>query len=160
LEKDPERWPFMAQASQPPLIIVEKEIRRHGPGNVVGVCWRQWRVGRAPGRGGIHFCTTVPAEIEAAYAAMRDQRFEAINGRQDWANWRTIPRSLNGRVPDRPLRVLDLGCGTGSSTRVLAFYCPLGSIIAGYELARPLVDIARRRVYRHRTGLPAHVDFV
>jgi SAM-dependent methyltransferase len=150
----------MQAAPQPLLIIPEDEIRRHGPGNVVGVCWRQWRAERTLARRGIHFRTTVPEEVGAAYAAMSDQEFDAINGRQDWANWRTIPRSLNGRVPDRPLRVQDLGCGTGSSTRVLAFYCPGGSAITGYELAQPLVDIARRKVYRHRTGQPAHVDFV
>jgi SAM-dependent methyltransferase len=102
----------------------------------------------------------VPGAALSAYAAMSDGEFDAINGRQDWANWRTIPRCLSGRVPEQPLRVLDLGCGTGSSTRVLAFYCPRGSAITGYELARPLLDIARRRAYHHRTGQPAQVDFV
>jgi SAM-dependent methyltransferase len=55
--------------------------------------------------------------------------------------------------------VLDLGCGTGSSTRVLAFYCPLGSHLTGYEVAAPLVEVARRRSYPHRSGHPARVDF-
>jgi SAM-dependent methyltransferase len=85
--------------------------------------------------------------------------FDAINGRQDWANWRTIPRALSGRVPDRPLCVLDLGCGTGGSTRVLAFCCPLGSQITGYEFAAPLLDVARRRSYVHRSGEAARVTF-
>jgi len=35
-----------------------------------------------------------------------------------------------------------LGCGTGSSTRVLAFYCPQGSHVTGYEVAAPLVETA------------------
>jgi SAM-dependent methyltransferase len=141
------------------LVIDEREIRRHGPGNALGVCWRQWRAERALARRGVHFRTTDPQAITAAYAAMSDQEFDAINGRQDWANWRTIPRALSGHVPDRPLRVLDLGCGTGSSTRVLAFYCPAGSQIIGYELARPLVEIASRREYLHRSGVPAAVTF-
>jgi SAM-dependent methyltransferase len=141
------------------LILDERDIRRHGPGNLLAVCWRQWRAERALARRGIRFRTTDLVALEAAYAAMTDAEFDAINGRQDWANWRTIPQALNGRVPDRPLRVLDLGCGTGSSTRVLACCCPLGSRLIGYELARPLAEIARRRRYLHRSGGPADVTF-
>jgi SAM-dependent methyltransferase len=98
--------------------------------------------------------------VAAAYAAMSDAEFDAINGMQDWANWRTIPRALSGHVPDRPLRVADLGCGPGSSTRVLAFYCPERSHITGYELVPGLVEVARRRPYPHRGGRPARVEFV
>jgi SAM-dependent methyltransferase len=142
------------------LHIEERDIRRHGPGNLVAVSWRQWRAERSLARRGVHFRTTDPDGIAAAYAAMSDAEFEAINGRQDWANWRTIPRSLSGHVPERPLRVLDLGCGNGGSTRVLAFYCPAGSQIIGYELAAPLVEVARRRSYPHRGGRAASVAFV
>ena len=142
------------------LVIDERTIRRHGPGNALAVLWRQWRAERALARRGIHFRTTSPDEIAAAYAAMSPQEFAAINGRQDWANWRTIPRCLAGQVPDRPLAVLDLGCGAGSSTRVLAFYCPAGSHILGYELAASLVDIARRGSYRHQSGVETRVDFI
>jgi SAM-dependent methyltransferase len=141
------------------LTIPEHEIRRRGPGNILRVCWRQWRAERALARRGVHFRTTDLTALERAYAAMSEEEFDAINGRQDWANWRTIPRCLSGQVPDRPLRVLDLGCGTGGSTRVLAFWCPAGSRLTGYELAAPLVEVARRRDYRHRTGVPARVEF-
>src|SRR3954469_15229830 len=111
------------------LAISERDIRRHGPGYVLAVCWRQWRAERSLARRGVHFRATDPDpdRVAGAYAAMSPTDFDAINGRQDWANWRTIPRALSGRLPDRPLRVLDLGCGTGGSTRVLAFYCPAGS---------------------------------
>src|SRR5262245_45253429 len=142
------------------LIIPEREIRRHGPGSVLAVCWRQWRAERRLARHGIHFRDTDPARVAAAYAAMSDDEFDAINGRQDWANWRTIPRALSGHVVDQPLRALDLGCGTGSSTRVLAFYCPAGSHVTGYEFAAPLLDVARGRSYAHQSGSPAQVDFV
>jgi len=118
------------------LHIDERDVRRHGPGRLLAVCWRQWRAERALARRGVHFRTTDLAALAAAYAAMSDGEFDAVNGRQDWANWRTIPRSLSGHVPDRPLRVLDLGCGTGGSTRVLAFYCPAGSAITGYKVYR------------------------
>jgi len=114
---------------------------------------------RALARRGIHFRATEPDAVAHAYAAMSVAEFDAVNGRQDWANWRTIPRCLSGHVPDRPLRVLDLGSGTGSSTRVLAHYCPAGSHITGLEFVARLIDIARQRTYSHRSGVPAHVDF-
>src|SRR5471030_438629 len=142
------------------LNISEQEIRSNGPGRLLRVCWRQWRTERALARRGIHFRATDFNQVLAAYAAMSQAEFDAINGRQDWANWRTIPRALSGHVPDRPLRVLDLGCGTGSSTRVLAFYCPHGSRITGYEIAEPMLVFARRREFRQRDGSMANVDFV
>ncbi|HMF18072.1 MAG TPA: class I SAM-dependent methyltransferase, partial [Gemmataceae bacterium] len=142
------------------LILSEKEIRRHGPGHALAVCRRQWRGERRLARRGVHFRATEPEAVAAAYAAMSDDDFAAINARQDWANWRTIPRGLSGNVPDRRLRVLDLGCGSGSSTAVLAFYCPAGSQITGYEMVSPLLDMARRRAYVHRSGQPIVVTFV
>jgi SAM-dependent methyltransferase len=142
------------------LAISEREIRRHGPGHVLAVCWRQWRTERQLARRGVHFRATDLAQVAAAYTAMSPAEFDAVNGRQDWANWRTIPRALSGHVPDRPLRVLDLGCGTGGSTRVLAFYCPAGAHITGYEFAEPLLAFARGRDYRGKDGLAVRVDFV
>ncbi len=142
------------------LTIAEHEIRRQGPGHIVAVCWRQWRTERRLARRGVRFRTADAQHVAAAYAAMSAAEFAAINGPQEWANWRTIPRALSGHVPDRPLRVLDLGCGTGGSTCVLAFYCPPGSRITGYEFAEPLVAIARQRAYRRRNGARAEVDFV
>src|SRR5262245_8177039 len=104
------------------------------------VCWRQWRAERALARRGIHFRTTDLDQLAQAYAAMSADEFDAINGRQDWANWRTIPRALHtGKLPQRPLDILDLGCGTGSSTQVLAWHCHPRSRILGYELAAALI---------------------
>jgi len=142
------------------LTIPEREIQSHGPGRVLAVCWRQWRTERRLARRGIRFRDTNLDRVVAAYTAMSPVEFDAINGRQDWANWRTIPRALSGNVPARPLRVLDLGCGTGGSTRVLAFYCPAGSHVTGYEFTEPLLAFARRRDYHGKDGQPAQVDFV
>lgn len=141
------------------LTISERDIRRNGPGHLLRVVWRQWRMERALARRGIHFRSSDPADVERAYSAMTAEEFDAVNGQQNWANWRTIPRALSGHVPDRPLRVLDLGCGTGSSTQVLAFYCPPGSHITGYEFAPRLLELARHRQYRHRSGAEVRVDF-
>ena len=143
------------------LVIPEHEIRRHGPGrSLLTILWRQFWTERRLGQRGIHFRGASLEQVLRAYTAMDATEFDNINARQDWANWRTIPRALSGNVPDRPLRVLDIGCGTGSSTRVLAHYCAAGSHLTGYEYAEPLLVYARRRDYRHRSGAPARVDFV
>jgi SAM-dependent methyltransferase len=134
------------------LTIAKPEIAAAGPGRILTVLWRQWRAERELARRGVHFRATEPEQIRAAYAAMSQVEFDAINARQEWANWRIIPRALSGHVPDRPLRVLDLGCGSGSSTQVLAYYCPIGSHITGFEIAEPILDFARRRRYPHRSG--------
>ena len=114
------------------LSIDEAEIRKHGPGRLPAVGRRQWRAERRLKGRGIDFRTTDAQAAEAAYAAMTEAEFEAINGRQDWANWRTIPALAPGLLPNRPLRIVDLGCGTGGSTRVLAFYASADSKITAY----------------------------
>lgn len=95
----------------------------------------------------------------AAYAAMDPWEFEGVNARQAWANWRTIPRNLDGRVPRRPLRAIDLCCGTGQSTAVLAHHLAPGSEILGLEFSPRLAAVARARVYATRDGAPARVWF-
>ncbi|HEX6736796.1 MAG TPA: methyltransferase domain-containing protein [Vicinamibacteria bacterium] len=94
-----------------------------------------------------------------AYAAMDPWEFEGVNARQAWANWRTIPRNLDRRAPSAPLRAVDLCCGTGQSTQVLAYYLAAGSEILGLEYNPRFVASARGRSYRTRDGGPAHVTF-
>lgn len=143
------------------LVIPETEIRASGAKrNPIMMIWQQWRTERRLAKRGIRFRRTSFEEVLRAYAAMNLDEFDAINGLQEWANWRTIPRALSGHVADGPLRVLDLGCGSGASTRVLAHYCAAGSHITGYEIAAPMLDFARRRTYLHRSGSPAQVDFL
>jgi len=94
-----------------------------------------------------------------AYGAMTESEFEGINALQAWANWRVIPRNLRGRLPTRPCRALDLCCGVGHSTEVLAHFLPLGSEILGLECHPAFVARATRRSYRGADGAPARVKF-
>ena len=140
--------------------ISAREIRQSSPGNLLFTCWRQWQTERALARRGLSFRTTDLSRVEESYGSMTEAEFEAINGRQEWANWRTISRSMNGLVPDRPLKIIDLGCGSGGSTRILARFAPMGSQILGYEIASSLAAMARRREYWHRSGRPVRVSIL
>jgi SAM-dependent methyltransferase len=110
---------------------------------------------------GVNFRRNENAEATRAYRAMSIQEFEGINARQRWANWRTLPRNLSGRIPDRPLRVVDICCGIGHSTEVLACYLPVGSRILGLEFNPDFVQMARSRDgrYVHRSGVPIEARF-
>lgn len=94
-----------------------------------------------------------------AYCAMTAREFEGINARQRWANWRTIARNLSTRVPARPLKALDLCCGVGHSTEVLASFLAPGSRILGLEFNPRFVELARFRHYSTVDGKPARVRF-
>ncbi len=98
-------------------------------------------------------------EAVRAYCAMTAAEFEGINARQKWANWRTIPRNLHGRLPERPCRALDLCSGAGHSTEVLAYCLPFGSELLGLEFNPAFVEYASRREYRGRGGEPVRVAF-
>jgi SAM-dependent methyltransferase len=110
---------------------------------------------------GVTFRHNENSAATSAYTAMSVHEFEGINARQRWANWRTLPRNLNGRIPDRPLSVIDLCCGVGHSTEVLACYLPVGSKILGLEFNPGFVEVARARVskYVHRSGTPIQARF-
>jgi SAM-dependent methyltransferase len=99
------------------------------------------------------------AEALRAYCSMTTAEFEGINARQQWANWRTIPRNILGRVPDRPCRAVDLCAGVGHSTQVLAYYLPPGSEILGLEYNPEFVAAAGRREYRGAGGERVKTDF-
>ncbi|MDP3542893.1 MAG: class I SAM-dependent methyltransferase [Elusimicrobiota bacterium] len=94
-----------------------------------------------------------------AYRAMSVADFEGVNARQKWANWRTIPRNLHGRLPARACRAVDLCSGVGDSTEVLACYLPEGSEILGLECSPEFVARARARSYRDAAGRPVKTGF-
>jgi SAM-dependent methyltransferase len=95
----------------------------------------------------------------AAYREIHPDDFAAINARQAWANWRTIPRSLNRELPNRAVVAIDLCCGVGESTEVLAFYCAPGSSILGLDMNAKYIHTARRRTYCNRGHRSASVQF-
>jgi SAM-dependent methyltransferase len=99
------------------------------------------------------------AEALEAYCALSLSEFEGINARQQWANWRVIPRNLNGRLPNCPVRAVDLCCGIGQSTSVLACYCAPGSHILGLEYNHEFTKVAQQRKYLDDTGRRARVSF-
>ena len=108
---------------------------------------------------GIAFRTSRNDEARRAYAALRLWEFEGINERQAWANWRTIRRNLQSRAPRRPVSAIDLCCGTGDSTEVLAWCLEPGSAILGVDADPRFVAAARERAYFTRRGRPADVRF-
>jgi SAM-dependent methyltransferase len=94
-----------------------------------------------------------------AYSKMSPKEFEWINARQQWANWRTIPKSLSGLVADSPLVAIDLCCGVGHSTEVLAYYLPSGSKLIGLEFNPNFVKKAAEKTFYHRSRKIANVAF-
>jgi len=157
LERAADRGPFLAigeevlraaaRVNAPATALLSIFLRQAYYEEVV----RRWK--RIPFRGHRN------DDVRRAYCAMNTVEFEGINARQSWANWRTIPRNLRGRAPNRPLEVVDLCCGTGQSTQVLAYYLAQGSRILGLEFNPRFVEMARSRQYRHRRGGLATVSF-
>lgn len=110
-------------------------------------------------RRGIRFRTRDTAAVRAAYSAMSPAEFDGINARQRWANWRTIPRNLDAHMTARPVCAIDLCCGAGHSTEVLAHVLPIGSRILGLDVSASLVRAARTRPYPDAEGRPCLVRF-
>ncbi len=110
-------------------------------------------------REGLTFRKRENLKAQRAYSEMDVDEFEAINARQRWANWRTIPQVLNAGLPNRPLKAIDLCCGSGQSTEVLACYLPVGSKVLGIDSSPTFVERAEQRTYSHRSGKSVNVSF-
>lgn len=141
-------------------VAIRSTARRQGPGPIGWLALRYaCAAARLQRKKRIRFRQSHNGRACSAYAAMEINEFAAVNARQAWANWRTIPRNLSGRLPDRPIFALDLCCGTGDSTAVLAWYCAAGSHVHGLECNPAFVAAARRRAFVHHFGGRAHVSF-
>jgi SAM-dependent methyltransferase len=122
--------------------------------------WKQWQVERRLKDRDGSFRTTNKQRVVAAYGAMSPREFECVNGSQEWANRHTIPRALRAhRLAPRWFAV-DLGCGSGGSSAILARQAPPGSVLVGYDACASLLECAKRRDYRDASGAPMAVRFV
>lgn len=135
--------------------------RNHGPRYaIVPTCMRTMvrefllRTGRR-----LNIRQEQSADIRAVYRALGLDNFHAINARQAWANWRTIPRNLNGRLPREPVTAIDLCCGVGDSTAVLSHYCSPGSRILGIDAEDQFIAAARSRKFFDGQGRETPVRF-
>jgi SAM-dependent methyltransferase len=121
-------------------------------------CWSQWKTERALQQRGVTFRSAAADVAHAGYEAMSTDEFDAVNGRQEWANWRVLPIILKGPLPARPVQAVDLGCGTGASTQALAACCPAGSHILAIERSARFIKRALTRDYRFRGVEPCDVQ--
>lgn len=112
-------------------------------------------------KAGISFREIGSDSAGANYGRMSYSDFEIINSRQEWANWFLISKCLHKTIPNQPLHALDVGCGTGTSTKVLAYYLPPGSTIIANDLTANLLESARNKSYNCLyNGEPVQVSFV
>jgi SAM-dependent methyltransferase len=121
--------------------------------------FNRWRTEFGLKRQGLRFRDEDSAVSDHAYASMTSDEFARINACQAWADWRVIPPLIEKVDAPRPWRIIDLGCGQGISTEVLAWCCPAGSSLLGYDLSESALDVAKKRAYRHWDGSPANVYF-
>jgi SAM-dependent methyltransferase len=72
---------------------------------------------------------------------------------------------LNFAAPREDERILDIGCGCGTSTFLLAFKAGRGGTAAGIDISRPMLNVARARAMAQNAGVifvegdAAHYDF-
>ncbi len=151
----------MAPALHIDHAAILRAARQHGPGaNIILIFLRQlFRETLVRRWKGIDFRRNRNDDACNAYCAMEVYEFTTINARQAWANWRTIPRNLDQKLPGRPVRAIDLCCGTGESTAVLAHYCAPGSTILGIDYNPRFLEVARARDYLNSHGGTASVSF-
>lgn len=121
---------------------------------------RQFKTERDLRKRQVHYRTTEVDRVAAAYGSMSADEFDSINGPQEWQNRRVIPRVIRSLGLRDPLLAVDLGCGSGQSSQVLAAQLPAGSTLLGYDLCEQLLARAARRTYRGENDGDLTVRFV
>ncbi|AKT42465.1 class I SAM-dependent methyltransferase [Chondromyces crocatus] len=58
---------------------------------------------------------------------------------------------------DGPRRIADIGCGGGGTSLELLRRAPAGSIVHGFDVSPPLVDVARERALADGSGVVFHL---
>lgn len=127
---------------------------------VLGAFVRQWRMERRLRRRDGSFRSTDLTRLRAAYGAMSADEFEEINGPQEWLNRFVIPRALRDQRSSGPWTIVDLGCGSGGSSTILARHAPAGSELIGYDMCARLLERAGQREYLDASGNRMRARFV
>ncbi|WP_137991477.1 class I SAM-dependent methyltransferase [Streptomyces vilmorinianum] len=83
---------------------------------------------------------SIAAYWDAAAAAFDDEPDHGLRADRTRAAW---TRLLHGWIPSEPADVLDIGCGTGSLSLLLA---EAGHRVTGFDLAPKMVDQARAKL--------------
>lgn len=94
--------------------------------------------------------TIANVEMAAAWDGQEGDRWTEQAERYEAAGRRQWQHLVDGGFITSTDRVLDIGCGTGSSTRDAARLAPSGSVL-GLDLSARMLDLARRR--SHAEGL-------
>lgn len=119
------------------------KIKSHTDYSIASLIRLKWKQFKVETLGGYHFRGQEKDFVHHAYNKMDHDTFSAINGAQEWVNWRQIPRALRKRIPKGPAVIVDLGCGPGSSTRILAWYGTPAWRIIGIDFSEDLIHRAR-----------------
>lgn len=128
--------------------------------NKGGEFWTKFRGQRIKGQGMIGASSEA---VACGFGGLEGADFDEYNFPQVWVERRQIPGAISGRIPARGAVVLDLGCGPGTSTEILAYFADPSWTIIGYDLTRHLVERARLRAargeFRSRNGCVITPEF-
>ncbi len=130
---------------------------------VVHLAWlllRRWRLERSLRARAIELRSRDPDAVRIAYEQLSAEQFAIFNALQDWTHRRVIPRVVSAVVPRRACVAVDLGCGSGDSTRWLTRSTARGSRVLAYDFSAQRLATARGRDYHHADGSRARVAFV
>ncbi len=83
-------------------------------------------------------------EAAAAWNGEEGERWTEDADRYDRASWRHWQHLVNSGLISSSDTVLDIGCGTGKSTRDAARIATEGSVL-GVDLSAPMLELARER---------------
>jgi SAM-dependent methyltransferase len=101
--------------------------------------------------------------VREGFGSLIGKDFHEYNLPQAWVERRQIPQVLHRRVPVENARVVDLGCGPGTSTEVLCHFASPTWKIVGFDLTAHLIDVAKERAargeFKNREGVVITPEF-
>ena len=86
-----------------------------------------------------------PAVVAEGFAALKDETFDAYNYPQVWVESRQILQAVDQRIPENAARVVDLGCGPGTSTRLICHFAQPDWEIFGFDLTEHSIEQAQEK---------------